>query len=169
VASEQPATALATACLESNEVTVEAWVQPASLDQTGPARIVTLSSDPSTRNFTLGQEGDRYIVRLRTTQTNLGGSPDFEALKGSLTTDLTHVVFTRAADGIVRIYINGKLVALGQRLGDLSNWADDLRLGLGNELTRDRPWLGSIHLVAIYSRALSEDEIRANLEAGPDA
>ena len=31
---------------------------------------------------------------------------------------------------------------------------------LANEVTRDRPWLGELYLVAIYDRALSEQEIQ---------
>jgi outer membrane protein assembly factor BamB len=41
--------------------------------QTGPARILTFSSDPYHRNFTLGQEGDRVVFRLRTPETGENG------------------------------------------------------------------------------------------------
>ncbi|MBN1675632.1 MAG: hypothetical protein JXR37_31610, partial [Kiritimatiellae bacterium] len=30
-----------------------------------------------------------------------------------------------------------------------------------------RPWLGTYHLVAVYSRALTDEEVRANFRAGP--
>jgi len=169
IASPEPATPIVQACRESNEITIEAWVRPASLQQQGPARILTLSRDPGQRDFTLGQQDDRYIVRLRTTGTDANGIPSLDAPRGSLTTDLTHVVYTRAADGTAHIYINGEEAVTGRVAGDLSNWNDSFRLALANELTRDRPWLGDIHLVAIYSRALSAAEVRTNFDAGPDA
>ncbi|MGC9319994.1 MAG: DUF4038 domain-containing protein [Armatimonadota bacterium] len=169
IASERAAEELGAACMQSNEITMEAWVQPASLDQEGPARIVTLSRDPGQRNFTLGQQGDRYIVRLRTTETGANGVPSLDAPEGSLTTELAHVVYTRAADGTARIYIDGNLAVEGRVGGDLSNWDESFRLGLANELTRDRTWSGSIRLVALYSRALSAEEVLTNFQAGPDA
>ena len=40
-------------------------------------------------------------------------------------------------------------------------------LALANELTEDRPWLGEFYLVAIYDRALSQDEVSRNFNARP--
>jgi len=168
-ASAGPAIDLTRACVASNELSIEAWARPAKLDQAGPSRMVTLSRDSAERNFTLGQEGDRWIVRLRTTSTGGNGTPNFEAPAGSLTTDLAHVLFTRAADGTARIYLDGALAAEGRFDGDLSNWSEEFRFGLANELTRDRTWLGELHLVAIYARALTAEEVGLNFAAGPDA
>lgn len=53
------------------------------------------------------------------------------------------------------------------RVADFSNWDTALRLNLGNETTLSRPWQGEFHGVALYERALSHDEVRANLSAGP--
>ena len=39
---------------------MEAWVTPADVAQTGPARIVTLSANPNERDFTLGQAADAF-------------------------------------------------------------------------------------------------------------
>lgn len=59
----------------SGELTLEAWVKPANTTQAGPARIVTLSADPSRRNFTLGQAADDFEVRFRTNTTSANGEP----------------------------------------------------------------------------------------------
>ena len=56
-------------------MTIEVWCKPADLVQTGPARIVTFSSDTGQRNFTLGQKGVAYEVRFRTTKTSPNGEP----------------------------------------------------------------------------------------------
>jgi VanZ family protein len=49
---------------------------------------------------------------------------------------------------------------------DLRNWNETYRLFLGNEGTLDRPWSGRLYLVAVYDRALSPEEVRANFSAG---
>lgn len=75
IRSERSATRLSDAVRVSGKFTVEAWVRPAATDQGGPARIVTISPGGSMRNFTLGQDGARFDVRLRTTQTTDNGIP----------------------------------------------------------------------------------------------
>ncbi|MEM1297241.1 MAG: hypothetical protein AAGH89_17890, partial [Verrucomicrobiota bacterium] len=49
----------------SGELSIEAWITPGNTKQEGPARIVTISRNSSERNLTLGQEEDRFDVRLR--------------------------------------------------------------------------------------------------------
>ena len=56
-----------------NGLSLAVWVKSASLDQYGPARIVSYSRDNKLRNFTLGQEGASLIMRLRTTATDRNG------------------------------------------------------------------------------------------------
>ncbi len=155
------------AVMSSNEITIEAWVKPANITQDGPARIVALSTDFHHRNFQLGQAADLYDVRVRTTETTDNGNPSVSAPPGSVTADLTHVAYTREALGMDRIYINGVVVAHRILGGDFSDWDDEYRLSLVNELIGSRPWLGEFHLMAIYSRALTAAEIEQNLEAGP--
>ena len=151
---------------KSHALTIEAWVTPANTDQTGPARIVSLSSNPNARNFTLGQDKDVYDVRLRTTSTDGNGNPSTAAPAKSLHATLTHVAFTRDSTGTAVIFVNGKQVVSKQVDGDLSSWETGHRLSLANELSRDRPWLGQIHFVAIYERALNGDEVQQNFAAG---
>ncbi len=75
IASENPAERLASSVQNSNAFTLEVWLTPAEAIQSGPARIVTLSSDHSNRNFTLGQSEDAYQMRLRSTGTSANGMP----------------------------------------------------------------------------------------------
>lgn len=154
---------------KSGEITVEAWLHPANTKQDGPARIVTISKNTSERNFTLGQEGDAYDVRLRTTKTSTNGIPSISAGSKSVATKLTHLVYTRNRNGQSRIYIDGKQRIEKSVPGDLSNWDKSHRLVIGNELTQDRPWLGTFFLVAIYSRNLSAMEVEQNFKAGAGA
>jgi hypothetical protein len=154
------------ACQASNEITIEAWITPANTSQYGPARIVTLSADPSNRNFMIGQGAatgspELYSLRLRTTDTENHGKPVLFTPEGSLTAQLTHLVFTHDSSGNDTIYINGIEVSSGTRSGDFSNWNDYL-LALGNEVTGDRPWLGEFYLLAIFNRAFSSNEVEQN-------
>jgi len=168
MASRGAATKIAEACRRSNEITVESWLAPADLAQFGPARIVSLSEDPYRRNVTLGQERGRYDVRLRTTRAGENGMSPATASQGGVRTALSHVVYTRDKGGKARVTVDGKLNAERDIGGDLSNWDTGQRLGLANELTADRPWRGELHLVAIYARALSADEVMMNYRAGPE-
>jgi hypothetical protein len=175
IASEAVATKVIEAAQTTNEITVEAWVMPANTSQDGPARIVTLSADLFYRNFTLGQglwggqPSDLYDMRLRTTATDDSGLPSLSTPPGSLTTDLTHVVYTREASGMAKIYVDGVEQASRTVGGIFSNWDTGYRLALANELTEDRPWLGEFRLVAVFSRALSQAEVSQNFQAGPDS
>jgi hypothetical protein len=71
----------------------------------------------------------------------------------------THVVYTRNEAGNTALYINGKVVETGQVGGNVANWNRDFHLALANELIGDRPWLGDLYRVALYARALPQDEI----------
>ena len=154
------------AVMESNEVTVEAWIKPLSETQTGPARIVALSSDYHHRNFHLAQSGEIYDLRLRTTETTDNGRPSITTPLGVVHSELTQVVYTRAPSGRALVYVDGEVVAEQTVGGSLANWDEGHPLVLANELAGNRAWLGEFHLIAFYSRALGPAEVVQNHEAG---
>jgi hypothetical protein len=163
VQSAGTATKVINASKASNEVTVEAWVDPLNLTQTGPAAIVTMSQNQNKRDVTLGQSGTAYNGQLQTSTTGQAGTE--HSANNVATTNLTHVVYTRSSTGAVRIYVNGTLVTSATLTGNLSAWAN-YNLALGGELSGTRYWRGELHLVAIYSRALTSTEVRQNWLAG---
>jgi len=166
IVSEAPAKKIVDTVKQSGELTIEAWVKPQDDRQGGPARIVSLSVDPGHRNFTLGQDGNKYDVRVRTSATGENGIPSTSTPAGTVKAELTHVVFTRDQTGRAQIYLNGNSQVSAQVTGDLAGWSDDFRLSLANELTGDRPWAGELHLVAVYGRALTAEEVGQNFAAG---
>ncbi|MCI0533677.1 MAG: Ig-like domain-containing protein [Verrucomicrobiales bacterium] len=168
IASADAATKVIESCKSSNEITIEAWITPANVTQAGPARVVSLSQDTLNRNFTLGQQAADYQTRLRTTDTGNNGSNPSVTAAGTVKTALSHVVYTRAASGEVKLYLDGvaQTISIDTITGDFSNWNSSMRLALANELTSDRPWLGELHLVAIYSRALAAVEVKQNFDKG---
>ena len=172
--SAEPATKIIEACKASNEITIVAWVRPDSEDLSGPARIVSCSANPSNRNFTLGQDTTGYQIRLRTTVTgNNGYEPPVRVADAVVTDKMSKLAYTRNKDGEVKFYVNGEEVArdVDTIPGEMSNWDDSYLLGIGHELDRDedlgRMWLGEYHRVAIYSRALTQAEIRRTVLVEP--
>ncbi len=169
IRSGKAAGKLIAAIKRSGELTVEAWVRPAKLNQTGPARIITLSENTTHRNFTLGQDGDKWDVRLRTSKTSDNGTPSLTTKNKSLSTKLTHIAFTRDRSGWARVYVGGKQVLKQKLEGSLTKWNDSYQLVLGDEPSGGRSWVGTYHLVAVYRRSLSASEINRNYLAGRGA
>jgi len=149
----------------SGAFTVEVWGRSLSLDQSGPARMLSYSSGTSNRNFTMGQEGGGLAMRLRSTGSgDSNGLPQLDA-SGAVGGGVEHYVATY--DGAnLRLYRNGVQVASESRSGELTNWDDGYVLVMGNETSDDRSWNGELYLAALYNRALSESDIQQNFAAG---
>lgn len=167
IRSKKPPTTIVNRIQKSKSLTIETWLTPANTSQSGPARIVSLSANPSQRNLTIGQEKDTYDVRLRTSKRDQNGMPSTSTPKDTAQRKLSHVVFTRSPQGAAAIYVDGKEVTRQNIPGDFGNWDNNFSLVIANEATGDRPWLGELHLVAIYDRALPAEEVRQNFQAGP--
>lgn len=171
ISSERPASKIIDACRASNEITLEAWIQPSNTSQDGPARIVSISNSKTQRNVTLGQgmhgdlPADLYMARLRTTQTSTNGLPAVVSPAGSAANFLTQVVYTRDKHNRATLYINGQDRGVLEVGGDFSTWDSQMPFLLGDELSEDRPWLGLFKLVAVYSRSLQAVEVLHNYEA----
>jgi PKD repeat protein/polygalacturonase len=172
ISSSGPPAKILEACRASNEITIEAWVTPATKNQGGPSRIVSISRDPYNRNVTLsqglkpGEPTSLYNVRLRTTNSDNNGIPSISSAVDSLQTELTHVVFTREKSGKAIIYINGQERAVDKLNGSFNNWDARFPFLLANERTGDRPWLGTYTLVAVFNRALLSMEVQHNYNVG---
>ena len=107
VKSRGPATKLVEAVRATDELSVEVWMKPRHTAQNGPGRIISLSGNSRSRNFTLGQEGADIHFRLRTPVSGSNGAPVLlRTDHGTLTAGIFHVVATYR-DGIERLYING--------------------------------------------------------------
>lgn len=155
------------ACASSGAITLEAWVKAANTTQDGPARIVTMSTGSVERNFLLSQRTNRYSAYLRTHSTPTSGTPVFETPSGNVQpSQIQHVVYTRQANGTERMYVNGAQVSTATRTGNFSTWNENFELAFANEIDNQRPWLGDLYLVAVYSTALSALEVTQNFSAG---
>lgn len=135
--------------MEAQRFDVSLRVRPVSVNQRGPARILTLSSDPARRNFTVGQEQDDLIVRIRTPKHTLNGDPSYvvpNVFRAGQWVDIRVAV----VPNILVVQVDGKL-RLRDELPDmpLQDWDQSYLLALGNELTGDRTWLGEIHRATV--------------------
>lgn len=162
-ASAGPATKIIEVCKKTNEITIQAWVTPANDTNQGPARIVTLSANPTNRNFTVGQDTTGYQIRLRTTTTgNNGTNPRLEVPNAVVPNKMVKLVYTFAAEE-AKFYIDGNEVGKLKIVGQFDNWDDNYQFGLGHELDLaddlGRSFLGDYFLVAVYSRAIPPDQL----------
>ena len=92
-------------------LTLAVWIRPSTLEQAGPARIVTYSQSPSSRNFTLGQIGNTLTFRLRTPASGINGLNPALYTGPVLSTNKTSFVAAVYDGHVSRLYVDGKQVA----------------------------------------------------------
>ena len=145
------------ACKKSNQLAIELTIETDSLDQTGPARIITLSSSPYSRNFTIGQEKDQLVFRLRTPETGENGvNPETKLCQISAGKPVHLIVSYQP--GELTCYVNGKqILKTDQVKGDFSNWTAH-HLLIGDEWQGQRSWRGALEGIAIYNRTITAAE-----------
>ncbi len=170
ITSASNPTGLINSLKATNEITLEAWVRPAKINQTGPARIMSISKDSVTRAATLGQAGNEayynFVARLNTSSTTANGDPTVSGSNDFINLNLHHIVYTRNKSGEENIYLNGEPSYSGTRTGNFSTMTDDYRLSISNESSGGRHWEGTFYLLAVYNKALSKAEVDQNLAAG---
>lgn len=161
----------------TGEYSIEAWVIPDNAAQgendNNPARIVSLSGSATERNFTLGQYNANYSFMNRTNQSDADGLPELATDDNDerLQATLQHVVATFDPINGRRIYVNGEFT------GDedptpgalLEDWNDSFALVVGNEVSNNRVWLGSMRFLGIHNRAMAPEDILKNFEVGVGA
>lgn len=153
----------------TGEFSVEAWLTPNNVVQQGPARIISYSSGDNERNFTLGQSQYNYDFMLRSQLSSSNGEPalstpdDDEILQATL----QHVVITFKASEGRKIYVNGRLIDVtDEEVAPIVSWDDSFALILGKEASNNHVWQGDIRLLAIYNRALTQQQISQNNNVG---
>ena len=154
----------------TGEYTIEAWVAPANVSQQGPARIVSYSAGTTERNFTLGQTQYNYNFLNRSTTTDANGDPSLDTADADedLQATLQHVVVTYDPVNGRRIYVNGVFTDDIDPIpgGSLIDWDNSFAFVLGNEVSGNRQWQGTIRMVAIHNRALTPAQIAQNYSVG---
>lgn len=163
----EPATKVINALMASHKSTFELWVVPAQASQKGPAHILSLGNTLNSFNFLLSHSYTSLDIRLLHTRKGDLAKPRLYTNDKVMSTTLRHIVHTY--DGTMeRLYINGVLQpATVVASGVYTNWHATAALNLGNEPAQTLKWLGTIRLLAIYDRALTQTEVQQNFTAGP--
>lgn len=143
----------------SNQLTLEAVITTSDLSQAGPARIISFSSGQNARNFTLGQEADQLVLRLRTSSTGENGTTP-EVKLGAIKAGAPTHVLVRYRDGLVEAFLNGERTLSSDAIhGGFENWTAQEMILFGDEVGGGRNWSGDLEGVAIYTRALGDAEV----------
>ncbi|WP_086929691.1 LamG domain-containing protein [Agarilytica rhodophyticola] len=154
----------------TGEYSVEAWVVPGNVTQE-ESRIITYSGGTNARNFSLNQNLYDYRFLTRSENSDENGMPSLDTPSADevLQATLQHVVATYDPVEGRRIYVNGELISQDtsdEFAGNINDWDDSFVLVLGNEPDNARPWEGTVRLLAIHNRVLTEEQITANFDAG---
>ena len=162
-----PPTALHERLVGGHGLTVEAWLTSATPDQSGPARIVTYSAGADERNFTLGAEDTSLVFRLRTSPADPNGIADQITVPGVFVVDRPQHVTVVYDLASLHVYVDGQPRAhFTGHEGTLDAWSAAHSLAIGNELTGDRPWRGTIRAVVVADAPRSAAEILADFRQG---
>ncbi|MBT8149657.1 MAG: LamG domain-containing protein [Pseudomonadales bacterium] len=154
----------------TGEYTIETWIFPGNVTQDNTARIVSYSGGTEARNFTLGQSLYNYEALNRSSVTNTNGLPALVTADADEDAQavLQHVVVTFHPETGRKIYVNGVDTndPDDQGGGNFYNWDRDFAFVIGNEVSGNRPWQGTMRFLAIHKRALSPEDIQINYDAG---
>lgn len=109
--STAPAHTICNTILASQAFTVEAEIASGNLMQDGPARIISNSIDLENRNFTLGESHGDLVLRVRTPQNGSNGNNTPLVTQGEVLAEGWKHVIASYADGVAKIFIDGKAAA----------------------------------------------------------
>ena len=156
----------------TGELSVELWIAPAAQSAAQPAHLLTLVGNDTTPLLALLQEpysnqaAGLYTAQLLTNQTPTGNRLSATPATNPVGQRL-HLVYTRNAAGLARLYLNGTAQAAKAMSGDLAGWAAQPVLRLATGPTGEQPWVGEVQLLAFYNRALDANEVQQNYRHGP--
>lgn len=168
-ATVQASSKLNTLIQATGEFSIEAWVAPAVV-ATNLSDIVSYSGGDTLRNFTLAQTNQDYDFMLRSSSSDLNGSPQLQTPDSTmaLQASLQHVVLTYDPVNGRQIYVNGvnQNIPDPQKGATISNWDSTFALVLGSEVSGDNAFQGEVKFLAIHSRALTAAQVLQNFNAG---
>ena len=104
--TSQPPTALTKAIRKTSAFTLATTFETSSLEQTGPARIISLSLDSYQRNVTLGQQDNQLIARIRTPATGFNGAFLAIASPKKLELNRSHRAILTYQDATISLYLD---------------------------------------------------------------
>lgn len=145
--------------MKSGQMSLHVILKTDSLQQSGPANIVTFSRDITSRNFMLAQQGNAVEFRLRAMQNYRTWRSNL-LVPMVLDTNRTQQL-TVTYDGLkTKLYVDGEFRAESSELkGGFADWGRNHALVVGDEPPGGRAWSGEVRYFAIYDRALDSNTV----------
>ncbi|MBW4431692.1 MAG: VanZ family protein [Pelatocladus maniniholoensis HA4357-MV3] len=103
----------------TSEFTISTTVATSDINQTGPARIVSISMDQLRRNFTLGQQGTALNLRLRTPITGENASEIQLNIPNVFTDKQLHHIIISYFRSSIQVYVDNLQNSYSLNLLDL--------------------------------------------------
>jgi hypothetical protein len=126
--SRGPDTKVTEAIMAAEEFSILAAIRPLHRNQTGPARIVSLSAGIWSRNFLLGQENSDLVFRVRNGVNGTNGMAHALWIKDAVL-DAPHEIIAVYDHGVSSIAVDGRRLS---PVVDLREPGPYLRLGTGD-------------------------------------
>ena len=92
--------------IKTSEFTLYTKIATSDPTQTGPARIISISSDIHNRNLTLAQQGDQLVFRLRTPITGNNGHLMNLVVPSVFLDNQQHQIIITYRKGVIKAYID---------------------------------------------------------------
>lgn len=171
--SEQAATQLVNTLQYTRQMTFEAWVTDQNSSSGSINTLISLSDNGTLagHDVSIRSNGYKYSANIRTTIYGENLMTPVQSEANSVNSNLTHVVFSCSiviGNRHCQIYLNGAPSGdMVKVKGNPNKW-EDFALVLGGLSSGNNAWLGEFHLVAVYSKALSAEEVLQNFTAGKD-
>jgi len=136
---------------------IEAWLSPAGPITSHVGNVLCITQNNSCSDFLIGQWRSELILRAQYFDSSGKVSRREFGVDGGLSKNQwRHVLITSGASG-TRIYIDGVLRKQYFRRLLIENSGGTVVLG--NDPVGEEPWKGSIRTVAIYGRAMDDQEV----------
>ncbi|MFQ4147072.1 VanZ family protein [Chlorogloeopsis sp. ULAP02] len=91
---------------KTSEFTISTTIVTTDINQTGPARIISISDNPVNRNFTLGQEGTTLNIRVRTPASGTNGSDIQMNIPGVFADNKPHHIIITYSQANLQVYVD---------------------------------------------------------------
>jgi glycopeptide antibiotics resistance protein len=105
---------------KANQFTLRLQCAPAGIMQSGPARIISISTDPHRRNITIGQDNRSLVVRLRTPATGENGMAPALVAPSVFESGRIGTIVVAYDGSVLRVFANGEVLNSSLDLGPAS-------------------------------------------------
>ena len=151
----------------TNQFTVELQFVSHNLEVSGPARIASCSQDWSKRDWTIGQEKNQLMLRIRT-RTNGENGSNTQISLGEIEAGKPYHLIVSYTPGYTLWSLNGK-IGMNHNITDkIDNW-QPYTLIFGNEHSGERNWYGEIQGVHTYAYAFSVKDMNKRYKAAQNS